>query len=553
MNISEKRFKELEKFLIDCRDPFFFINEMWGLEPQPPKPEFAERIKYTSPTEWKAEWFGTSEEIEFEGNTIYNWIWHDFEKGKHVTWQQTAVLTAIRDITIEQFNPERSLLDFINKVSVASGNGIGKTAMLSWLIFWFLFCFKGAQVPCTSASASQLKDALWKELAVWRELMPDIYKPIFSVDSTYVRVQTSPNSWFARARTARPEKPEAFSGIHSDHVCPIFEEASGVHDTIYEFGKGVMTSEHVLALLISNPTRANGEFFKSQHDKKHLYICFQFSSEESPVVSFDYLKERVAKGRDTYEFRVFVKGLFPDEDAVDEKGYSQLIKRDKLIESIVPSAPLVGDIVIGVDPSEGGSDSTAIVIRTNLTAKVALLEAVSEAKPLALKIIEIALEAGLKKTDAHKIVVDAFGVGFKVVKELALLGWDVTAVNVGDKFKSIEGYNQNQREDLDKHYENIRAKIFWEIRAWLKQGGQLVGTIDDWEEFLDVRYKRNLRNRIQIMSKDLMRKDGLMSPNKADALSLTFLFGEKIEKPKQIENMSSMIHLLAKQQSSEFF
>ena len=43
------------------------------------------------------------------------------------------------------------------------------------------------------------------------------------------------------------------------------------------------------------------------------------------------------------------------------------------------------------------------------------------------------------------------------------------------------------------------------------------------EELLSVRFKRTVSGRIQIMDKVSMKKLGFPSPNKADALAMTFL------------------------------
>ena len=77
----------------------------------------------------------------------------------------------------------------------------------------------------------------------------------------------------------------------------------------------------------------------------------------------------------------------------------------------------------------------------------------------------------------------------------------------------------------DELYLNVRAEAYYAIKSWFRKGGSL---LDDEsgrklkEELLTVKFKRNLQGKIQIMSKDEMRKQGIASPNKADAFMLTF-------------------------------
>src|SRR6266481_7271936 len=77
-----------------------------------------------------------------------------FVKGKHITWQQHDILLAV-EAAIQG--------KALKRISIASGHGIGKTTALAWLILWYLFCFKDAQVPCTAPTSDQIHDVLWKE------------------------------------------------------------------------------------------------------------------------------------------------------------------------------------------------------------------------------------------------------------------------------------------------------------------------------------------------------------------------------------------------------
>ena len=51
----------------------------------------------------------------------------------------------------------------------------------------------------------------------------------------------------------------------------------------------------------------------------------------------------------------------------------------------------------------------------------------------------------------------------------------------------------------------------------------LVGDLDKWRQLLTIRYCRDGQGKIKIMSKELMRKEEVDSPDKADALMLTFI------------------------------
>ena len=125
-----------------------------------------------------------------------------FIKGKHVTKHQVALLEAV-ETAMKDKAPRR--------ISVSSGHGCGKSCCLSWLILWFLFCYKEAQIPCTAPTSEQMNDVLWKELAKWLNRMPDWARQKYEWTYSHIRITDAPETWFARAKTARKENPEARS------------------------------------------------------------------------------------------------------------------------------------------------------------------------------------------------------------------------------------------------------------------------------------------------------------------------------------------------------
>src|SRR4051812_8525704 len=61
-----------------------------------------------------------------------------------------------------------------SRQAVVGSKGCGKTTVLAWLILWFLFTRPHANIAVTSISGDNLKDGLWKELALWMHRAPAI-------------------------------------------------------------------------------------------------------------------------------------------------------------------------------------------------------------------------------------------------------------------------------------------------------------------------------------------------------------------------------------------
>ncbi len=71
----------------------------------------------------------------------------------------------------------------------------------------------------------------------------------------------------------------------------------------------------------------------------------------------------------------------------------------------------------------------------------------------------------------------------------------------------------------------MRAYIWDEMKQWLKQGGAIPGDDENlYNELIAVETVPTLNGIIQLESKKEMKKRDLPSPNRADALALSFAY-----------------------------
>lgn len=462
--------------------PIYFIEKIWKLKPQPVKEEFKDIINSLyqegRESEIKAEYFET------------------FIKGKHITWQQWLILLKV-ELAIKGKRK--------NRITVRSGHGIGKSVTFAWLIIWYLFCHKDAQVPVTAPTSEQMHDVLWKELSVWHKKMPIALQGLFEWSNGYLRVTERPESWFARAKTARKENPEALAGVHGDHVMFLADEASGIPDEIFNTAEGAMTGPKVIVVLISNPTRLIGYFRDSQKSDANNWEVLAFNSEDSPIVDKKYVDRILDKhGEDSDEYRIRVMGEFPKEDTVDDAGYVQMFIEEDI--KLSKNKEFIGEILMGIDPAGEGNDETIWVIRDQFKSVIVAKEKTSTAKTIAQKTLTL---MDLYNIRGENIYVDNFGEGANVAQELAMAGVRVNGINVGDKA-------------YDPMFYNLRAEAYWKAKQALRTGHELVEH-EGWKELLAIRYRKELNGRLKIMGKLEMKKTLGRSPDHADAWSLTFI------------------------------
>jgi len=475
----------------------YFIKGMWKLYPQPVKAEYKDLMKSLIKSQryedFKVEYF------------------EPFIFGKHITWQQYQFLLAIEDAANKRGK---------KKITIRAGRGVGKSAGLAWVVIWYLYTHPNSNVPCTAPNQTQMYDVLWKYISAWVGKMPPGHKEKFDVQGSYVRITENPRDWFARAKTARKENPEALSGLHAKYMLLIVDEASAVDDKIITTGEESLTEENYIMVLISNPTRLIGHFYQSHKNAAYLksYRSFRLNAEESPVVNKESIQEIIDKyGKDSDEYRVSVLGDFPREDNVDKEGYVPLLSRVDIrqIESVYSNLNVqhfVGRCFMGIDPAGEGKDFTTWVIRDAFKAAVVMEEKMSTPKKIAARTIGL-LEL-FPQVQQEDVFVDMFGVGAEAVREIFLYGKAVVGVMVG---------NQCDDSDDKKRFINLKACLYFRLRKWLKSGGELVKNKAWEEEGASIRYRRSTGSqRLQIMSKKDMKNKGYKSPDHIESLMLTF-------------------------------
>ncbi len=160
------------------------------------------------------------------------------------------------------FHPDewqsKVMMDIANgsKVSVRSGQGVGKTGLEASIIIWFLCCRPFPKVVATAPTMQQLYDVLWAEVAKW--LNKSKVKDFLKWTKTKIYMIGEEERWFATAKTAT--KPENMQGFHEDYMLFIVDEASGVADPIMEAILGTLSGAENKLLMCGNPNKTSGVF-----------------------------------------------------------------------------------------------------------------------------------------------------------------------------------------------------------------------------------------------------------------------------------------------------
>jgi len=415
--------------------------------------------------------------------------------------------------TVLQATPQKwqaeALMAIANndRVAIKSGHGVGKTAMLSWAVLWWLLTHYPCKVAVTANTAHQLSDVLWTEIDKWARALPQGFKDLLEFKTDKISLRGASDS-FAVARTSRRENPEALQGFHSENMLFVCEEASGIPDVVFQVGEGAMSTPGAKTIMAGNPTRSDGFFYEAFHGQREQWKCMTVSCEDATTVSEDFLENMAAKyGVDSNIYRVRVLGEFPtqsDDVLLPLHLVEEALKRD--VEAS-PTTP----VIWGLDVARFGSDRSALAKRQGQV----LIEPVKSWQNKDLMemagIVLAEFDATPYRLKPQAIYIDAIGIGAGLADRLRELDLPAVAISV------------SETASLKDRFNRLRDELFWNSREWFE--ARDCHMPDDQtliSELTAIRYKYLSTGKLKIESKDEMKRRGQRSPDLADAFVLTF-------------------------------
>ncbi|UOF80849.1 terminase large subunit [Caudoviricetes sp.] len=389
------------------------------------------------------------------------------------------------------------------RISVRAGHGVGKSTACSWALIWHMVTRFPQKAVVTAPTSAQLFDALYSETKAWINKLPPALKELFEVFSDRIVLKDAPESSFISARTSSAERPEALAGVHSEHVLLVVDEASAVHEAVFEAAAGSMSGHSATTIMISNPTRNSGLFYKTHHVLASDWFRMHVSCLNSPLVSSDFVRQiKATYGEDSNAYRIRVLGEFAladDDTLIPADLVDSAIERD-----IVP--PEDEEIVYGVDVARYGTDRTALCKRRgNVVLEIKSWGGLDLMQTVGTVVNEAKLD------NPSEICVDTIGLGSGVADRLREMGYNVVDVNVAES--SAMNPNANK----------LRDDLWMSVKDWLATRAVKLPKDETLrQELVAPRYSFTSLGKIVVESKDSMRRRGMRSPDLADALCLTF-------------------------------
>jgi len=401
------------------------------------------------------------------------------------------------------------------RFSTASGHGIGKSTLVTWLIMFILDTRPFSMGVVTANTSDQLRTKTWAEMAKWHNLalsrdMWDYTNSRGNMSLSRKGSASEKQKWRCDALTCKAENSESFQGLHAANSTAfyIFDEASGIEDLIWEARAGGATDGEPMSFDFGNPTRKSGYFFENTIGRhKHNYITRNIDSRSVHITGKEYIEQlRQDWGEDSDFFKVKVKGEFP---AI---GNLQFISTQLVRDAqwrMVPTSKM-DQLFIGVDVAGMGDNDTVLFPRMGYDCRSWPYEKYNRLDPEQVvdKVINMIHKfKGLGKEVAG-LFIDGGGLGAGPVARLRRLGYNPIDVNFG-KTASDKRY----RYWGDMMWGNLREAL---PRLMLPKDANIEMQLTQRE------YQITPNGAINLESKRDMIARGIQSPDIADALVLTF-------------------------------
>lgn len=483
------------------------------------------------------------------------------ELGEDFTDDIKAVMNSVRD----------------NPITVArSATGPGKSHGAARIAVWFYRVFQDAKVYTTAAPPFEnLKRILWGEIMSVVRKKPNLFRDdivrsmsITRHPQSFIAGVAIPTSGTSEERVAK------FSGKHAPHLLFIVDEGDAVPDEIYEGIEGCMSGGVMTRLLIMfNPKQETGYVYQLERDGRANVVevsaithpnvvtgmpvipgavsrevvvrrinewtrplvegeivqadCFELpdflvgaTAQAQNGVYYQPLRVGMRKIIDP-AFSYMVLGQYPMQSEFQLISQSWIdqarVRHDLYIASHGDQPPQGVLPILGVDVAEFGIDANVACLRYGSYMR---FEHWSGVDPdlSARRTLQM-----YRNYRANIAMIDATGIGSGIAPSIVRMSEqkeDVRAIGVKFSAKPSKIITTEKGE-----FRFLRDQLYWAVREWLRTDNTAMLPHDPMllEELKTPRYRNNpYTGKIEITDKDTLRKLLKRSPDRFDALALTF-------------------------------
>jgi phage terminase large subunit len=442
-------------------------------------------------------------------------------------WEKDPVQFVREVFDVEPDAWQVNVLNALNsnmRLAMKACKGPGKTCLLAWVCWWFLLTKLHPKIMATSINGDNLRDGLWTEMSKWQQksqLLREMFKwtddKIFNIDHR--------ETWYMSARTwaksgDSSQQANTLAGVHADNVLFVLDEAGGIPDAVMAAAEAGLANDDgtnpdkcAKILMAGNPTHLEGPIYRACTQESHLWHVTEITSDpddpnRTPRVSVKWAREQIDKyGKDSDWVLVNVFGKFPSSSLNALLGPDDV--RAAMSRHLTLDQYDFAQKRIGVDVARFGDDRTVMFKRQGLAAFKPVEMRGARTQEIVARLMTEKNEFGSEM----EFVDGTGGWGAGVIDYLYQTGQAPLEVNFSSK-------------PNDPRYFNRRAEMWFLMAEWIKRGGAIPNDPELVRELTAPTYTISKSGKFQLEAKEQIKERLGFSPDKADALALTFALPE---------------------------
>ena len=460
---------------------------------------------------------------DLSGGVDYRWAQYRNDPVRFVTeglgesvWsKQVEILESVRDF---------------KRTAVPACHAPGKSHIAARAIAWWVAVHapETVRVVTTATTYRQVRNIMWphiRSVVTKHDLPGEVLTTSWHIDGITVADGFSPQE----------HNEAAVQGIHAENLLIVVDEAGGIGNTIGRALEALMTGGHTRLLLLGNPPTNNPDSWFERSCNSPNYNVIPIDAFSTPNFTGEAIGSWASNLVDETWVNDVVREFGQDSPFVQARVYARFprssanatIPIDWIEQAIVEEPETEGLIRLGVDVAANGGDEFVIARADAMSSRVIHTSTHnSNAVEVAGVILEHIQRAQAEQvargyTDPVRVKIDAIGVGWGVTSLLEEWGKE------GQHHADIVAVNVAERAFDNSKFANQRAEMWWNLRTLLQPDdtGQQQATLcidrRTAAQLSAPAYRANSGGRIQIESKDEMKRRGVSSPDRAEAVLLS--------------------------------
>lgn len=410
------------------------------------------------------------------------------------------------------------------RVVISSGNGAAKTAWGAMTTLMLMYTQR-LRARITANTDPQMKSVVWPEYDIWfrNARFHDTFFEKFGTSIKAMNLELA-ETWRLDAVTWNETSPASISGLHNKGraIAYIFEEAPGIPAIIWNYANGAFTETETIKIFMAFGNSDDPESKFEQNMTSPLWHSRRIDTRTLKHIDKKFVEDVLLEcngNEDHDEFRVRVRGL-PRKTAKDsiiaEENILAAFERGKDFDTEqVKMLP----VILTCDPAWTGGDETCISYSQGhyqcLLEKYKLDKANGDTHNLTyLKLCHWESVLG-----ADKVICDQ-------AEGTAVYTLAINAGKTHWELVSFANSPNDQPEEKNSQYANIRAQMYYEYDKWLRDGGALDAKDPAWKEIIlkQLKWAKGTRHKVtmkKLVEAKLEIKNRVgQSPDVADVLVL---------------------------------